>query len=164
MKINPEVAKFISLFLISLSVFYFISIRFESSIPFFSMKSTTEVLYSLLKAIGINVSAGEYNIIFPSFSLEIIRQCTGIFEVITIVSCILAFPSSVKKKIVGITLAVPIIYLFNMGRLVFLSVLGIYYLFLFSAVHEYLLQLTFVFLVVFFWIFWTKRVVKNEKG
>lgn len=163
-KINTEAAKFVFLFIVSLSIFYFISINFESYIPFFNMRSTNQVLFFILKAIGINAKAGEYNIVFSNFSIDIIRQCTGIFEVMAIVSCILAFPSSIKKKIIGISLAVPLIYFFNMGRLIFLSLLGINYPFLFEAVHDYVLQLSFVFLVVFFWIFWINKVVKNEKG
>jgi hypothetical protein len=48
-----------------------------------------------------------------------------------------------------------------MARLIFLSILGIYYPFAFDAIHDYLLQLTFVFLVVFFWVFWINKVVKS---
>ena len=163
-KINPEVAKFIFIFFTSLAIFYFLSINFESFIPFFNMQSTTQALFFFLKTIGINSSAGTYQIVFPNFAITIVRQCTGIFEVMAIVSCILAFPSSIKKKITGISLAIPTIYFFNMGRLIFLSILGIYYPSVFEAVHDYLLQLTFVFLVVFFWIFWIDKVVKSGKA
>jgi archaeosortase B (VPXXXP-CTERM-specific) len=116
-----------------------------------------------LRAIGINGSIDTYQIAFSNFSIEIIRQCTGIFEVIAITSCILAYPSTIKKKAVGISLAIPTIYFFNIGRLMFLSILGIYYPLVFEAVHDYLLQLTFVFLVIFFWMLWINKVVKSEK-
>lgn len=162
-KFNLEVAKFIFFFILSLSIFYFLSIRFEQFIPFFNMQSTTQVLSSFLTVIGINNTAGTYQIAFSNFAIEIVRQCTGIFEVIAITSCILAFPSPIKKKIIGISLAIPTIYFFNMGRLIFLSFLGIYYPSMFETIHDYLLQITFVFLVVFFWIFWINKVVKNEK-
>ncbi|MBS3052037.1 MAG: archaeosortase/exosortase family protein [Candidatus Aenigmarchaeota archaeon] len=162
-KINSETAKFILIFIGSLSVFYFISIQFESFIPLFNMLSTTKTLFYFLKTIGINADISENQIIFPNFSIEVIRQCTGIFEVIAIISCILGFPSSIKKKIIGIFMAVPIIYFFNMGRLIFLSIIGVYYQPLFEIIHEYLLQVTFVFFVIFFWVFWIDKVVKNGK-
>jgi archaeosortase B (VPXXXP-CTERM-specific) len=164
LKFDLEAAKFIFFFIISLSVFYFLSIRFEEFIPFFNMQSTAQVLFFFLKSVGINATIESYQIIFSNFSIEIVRQCTGIFEVIAIASCILAFPSSIKKKIIGISLALPIIYFFNMGRLIFLSVLGMNYPSVFEAVHDYLLQITFVFLVIFFWIFWVNKVVKSGKA
>jgi len=161
LKVNTAILKFIVFFIISLSTFYFISIQFESYIPLFTMQTTAEALHLFLNLIGIKNNLDAYNIIFSNFSINIIRQCTGIFEIITISSCILAFPSSIKKKIIGIFLAVPIIYFFNIGRLILLSIIGIYNPSIFEAVHDYLLQLTFVFLVVFYWIFWINKVVKK---
>ena len=164
MKVNPAILKFIVFFITSLSIFYFISIQFESYIPLFSMQSTAKALHLLLNLVGIKNNLNAYSINFSNFSIEIVRQCTGIFEVMAVISCILAFPSSIKKKIIGISLAIPIIYFFNMGRLIFLSILGIYYPSMFETIHDYILQLTFVFLVIFFWMFWIEKVVKNERG
>lgn len=160
-KLNKQVAKFVFLFIALLSIFYFLSISSEQFIPFFNMQSTTQVLSFFLNLIGVKNSASVNQVIFSDFSIGIIRQCTGIFEIITISSCILAFPSSIKKKIIGISLAVPIIYFFNMARLILLSIIGIYNPSVFEVVHDYLLQLTFVFLVVFYWIFWINKVVKK---
>lgn len=169
-KINPKVAKFISLFIIFLSTFYFLSIAFENYIPLFNMRSISATLSTILKYIGIPSSLKGNVLVFNNFSIEIVRQCTGIFEVMALSACILAYPASKEKKFAGIVFVIPMIYIFNMLRLIFLSILGIYYPYLFEAVHDYILQLTFVFLVVFFWIFWINKVVKeqevvkNEKG
>lgn len=163
MKIDSRVAKFIFLFIIFISFFYFLSITFESFIPLFNMQSTTQVLHLFLKTIGINSSTQTNHIIFSNFSVEIVRQCTGIFEVIALSACILAYPAPKEKKFAGIIFFVPSIYVINIARLVFLSILGIYYPSIFEAVHDYLLQLTFVFLVVFFWIFWIEKVVKSNE-
>ena len=162
-KINIKVVKFVFLFIISLSILYFLSITFESYIPLFSMRATTKILYTFLNLIGIKSTVSTYQLIFSNFSIEVVRQCTGIFEVIAISSCILAFPTTIKKKIIGIGLAIPTIYFFNMGRLVFLSLLGIYYSSIFGMVHDYILQLTFLFLVILYWMTWINKVVrKNE--
>jgi archaeosortase B (VPXXXP-CTERM-specific) len=161
-KVNPAVLKFILFFITSLSIFYFISIQFEGYIPLFSMQSTAKALHVLLNLIGIENNLYAYSINFPNFSLTIVRQCTGIFELMALTACILAYPASKEKKLAGVVFAIPVIYIFNMFRLVFLSILGIYNLSIFEAVHDYLLQLTFVFLVIFFWIFWINKVVKKE--
>jgi archaeosortase B (VPXXXP-CTERM-specific) len=162
-RINKKVLSFILTFMTLLAIFYFVSIEFEGYIPIFSMRHTAEVLHFLLNSAGMQNNLDKYNITFSNFSLTIVRQCTGIFELMAVISCILAFPSPVKKKLVGIAMALPIIYGFNMARLIFLSALGINYPSVFEVVHDYILQLSFVFLVVFFWIYWINRVVKGEK-
>jgi len=113
--------------------------------------------------VGIKNNLDAYSINFSNFSITIVRQCTGIFEVMALTACMLAYPASKEKKFAGIVFAIPVIYIFNMLRLVFLSILGIYYPSVFEAIHDYLLQLTFVFLVIFFWIFWIEKVVKTDK-
>lgn len=127
------------------------------------MQTTAKALHLLLNLMGIKNNLDAYSINFSNFSIEIVRQCTGIFEVMTLTACILAYPASKEKKFAGIVFAIPVIYIFNMFRLVFLSILGIYYPSIFEAVHDYLLQLSFVFLVIFFWILWIEKVVKSGK-
>ncbi len=163
LKLNPEIAKFLYVFLVSLSVMYMLSIGFEGYIPLFSMRSTAQVLSFSLNGLGIKHTLNGGQLSFMNFSIEIVRQCTGIFEVMAVTACIIAFPSSIKKKLLGIGLALPLIYLFNMARLVLLSVLGIYNQTVFTAVHDYLLEITFLLLVVSFWLFWTNKVVKSER-
>jgi len=163
LKINPEKIRFIALFIVLISAFYFLSVQFESYIPLFNMHSTANMLYTILKTIGVNSTIKSNILTFDNFSIQIIRQCTGIFEVIALSAVMLAYPASKEKKLAGIMISIPTIYLFNMLRLVFLSILGIYYQFLFDAVHEYFFQITFVFLVIFIWILWIEKVVKSEK-
>jgi archaeosortase B (VPXXXP-CTERM-specific) len=162
LKVNPVILKFIVFFIISLSIFYLISIQFESYIPLFSMQSTAKTLHFLLNLLGIKNNLDAYSINFSNFSIEVVRQCTGIFEVMALTACMLAYPAPKEKKFAGIVFAIPVIYVFNMFRLILLSILGIYYPSVFEAVHDYLLQLTFVFLVIFFWMFWINKVVKKE--
>ena len=163
LKVNPAILKFVVFFITSLSIFYFISIQFESYIPLFSMQSTAKTLHLLLNLAGMKNNLNAYSINFSNFSITIVRQCTGIFEAMALTACMLAYPASKEKKFAGIVFAIPVIYIFNMLRLVFLSILGIYYPSVFEAIHDYLLQLTFVFLVVFFWIFWIDKVVKSDE-
>jgi len=162
MKFNPNIVKFIVKFAIFISIFYFLSIQFESYIPLFSMQSAASMLHAIMKTLGINSTISGNILSLNNFHIQIVRQCTGIFEIIALSSVILAYPASKEKKLAGIMVAIPTIYLFNMLRLVFLSYVGIYYQSLFDVVHEYFFQVTFVFLVIFYWILWIDKVVKHE--
>jgi len=162
LKLNPDITKFILQFFVLISIFYLLSIRFEPFIPFFNMNATARVLSSVLNLAGVHLTLKVNILTLDGFSIQVVRQCTGIFEMMTISAVILAYPTSKEKKLTGIILALPTIYFLNMFRLVLLSLLGLHYRFLFNAVHEYLFQVTFVFLVVFFWIIWLKKVVERE--
>jgi archaeosortase B (VPXXXP-CTERM-specific) len=158
---NAKAARFVLLFLSFLGILYFLSIYFEQYIPLFGMEQTAKVLHYILGTVGIKSTLIGSNVAFSTFSMEIVRQCTGIFEVIVLASCILAFPTGLTKKVSGIVFAIPIVYFFNLGRLLLLSLIGLYSFRLFEIAHDYLLQITFVLLVVFFWMFWIERVVKD---
>jgi archaeosortase B (VPXXXP-CTERM-specific) len=166
LKISPDKLKFIAKFAVFISIFYFLSIQFESYIPLFSMRNTALVLSSTLNMMGIkSVLKGDV-LTFSGFTIQIVRQCTGIFEVIALSAVILAYPLSKEKKpkekkLAGIMMALAVIYFFNLFRLVLLSLIGIHYPSLFEAVHEYLFQVTFVFLVIFLWLVWLRKVVDS---
>jgi archaeosortase B (VPXXXP-CTERM-specific) len=139
------------------------SVVFERFIPAFNMLATAQALFLILKFLGLGSSLNGNSIIFSNFALKIIRQCTGIFEVIALASCIIAYPTPLKTKLYGLAAGVPLIYAFNIARLILLAFLGIYSPAVFTAVHEYLLQLTFAFFVIFFFLFWIGKATRNDK-
>jgi len=162
-KNNKNIYSFILIFAASLAVLYAASIFFESYIPLFNMKMTAFVLHFVLNMMGIKNTLHTYDLVFASSSLTIVRQCTGIFEVIALSSVIIAYPTAAAKKTLGIIYGVLIIYFFNLARLILLSVLLVHYPAVFDLVHDYILQFTFVFLVIFVFLLWLKKVVRDEK-
>lgn len=159
---NEQVARFVLLFTASLSVLYFLSIYYEALIPIFNMETTASTLYSILKFLGLNVSLLQNQVLFSNFTFEIVRECTGIFEVMAVSSCIIAYPSSTIQKTIGLMSGISLIYFFNIARLVLLSYVGVYFPHFFDAFHDYLLQLTFFFFVIIFFLVWISKVRKNE--
>jgi archaeosortase B (VPXXXP-CTERM-specific) len=155
--------KFILVFFVTLAILYYSSVFLEDQIPIFNMVSTSRTLNGFLQMLNFDTTREGNMIHFEKFSFHIIRQCTGVFEIIAIASCIIAFPSKIYDKVLGILLAIPIIYFFNLGRLLFLSYLGLYYPTFFDVGHDYLLQLSFIILVILYWMFWIDQVSKDEK-
>jgi len=163
LKIDPEITKFLFLFITFVTIFYFILTTFESSIPLFNQKSIAKTLFLILKRIGVNVILENNQIQFSEFSFIVVRQCTGIFELMGLFSCLLAYPVKLKKRLTGILVVIPLIYLLNMLRLLLLSFLGLYFYTMFDAIHKYVFQVTFVSLVLAIWIIWIDLVKNNEK-
>jgi archaeosortase B (VPXXXP-CTERM-specific) len=95
------------------------------------------------------------------FSVMIIDECTGMYELLVYAGCVLAYPTTLRNKFLGIALGIPAMIIVNMLRLVFLSFVGMMYPALFSYVHYYLWQVTFIFLIVMFILLWIEKIVKN---
>ena len=96
-----------------------------------------------------------------SFSMIIIDECTGIYELIVYLACVLAYFTTPKKKFVGIAIGIPIILGINMVRLVFLAFIGVWFPDIFDYVHYYIWQVTLILLVALTVLIWFEKVVKN---
>ena len=161
-KINKQMLRFLAIFSSLLALLYVLSIQFESYVPIFNMQTTSSTLVQLLQIFGLKVTISANEVSLSNFVLEVVRQCTGLFEVITLVAAVVAYPTNYKNKIKGIAIGLPLIYTFNIIRLVFLAYLGVYYFPLFEIVHDYILQITFFSFVIFIWFFWLQTVVRKN--
>lgn len=160
--VKKEIFKFLFIFSISIFVLYTLSILYESYIPLFNMQATASTLHYFLQVSGLNAAIARSSIGFDDFTFLIIRQCTGILEVIAVSSAIIAFPTPLMNRLKGIAISLPIIYLANMTRLFFLAYLGIFNFQLLEIVHDFILQFTFISFVIFIWFFWLKKVVNVD--
>lgn len=104
---------------------------------------------------------GKY-IFLENLNIEIIFECTGIYAMFIYCSCVLAFPTFVKKKLWGILFGLPLIYLINIIRMVFLGFIGMYYPGSFDFFHSYFWQTTFIVIVIFIWLIWISLFVKKK--
>ena len=73
---------------------------------------------------------------------------------------ILAFRPTAKKPFV---LGLPTLYLFNVLRIVFLTLVGVYYHDLFDFMHLYFWQATLILMITTVWVMWILLVVSREK-
>ncbi len=154
---NKEVIRFVALFTVFIALFYFIYYISIDSLGF-SKRITANILGFLLEPIG-KVIVHETHVSLNAFSVEIIDECTGIFAFILYTSCILAYPTSLKNKGLGIIMGLPGIYAINIFRLFLLAMVGAYYPSVFEFVHVYLWQATFIIFVVIIFTLWIDKVV-----
>ena len=79
------------------------------------------------------------------------------------VAAIVAFPTRIWKRLLGLAGGVPILYSVNLGRLSMLAIIGAYDdspgQKWFTFIHEYVWQGVFIIFVVAVWLAWVEFVV-----
>lgn len=153
--------KFILSFLIISSVIYiFVSIFYSKDFPLIGTKDVTLIANKVLNFIGIRTIVLNYDKIYFSNNtvLEIILECTGIYEMIILSSIILSYPTNIKNKFVGIILGIMIIYILNMIRLISIAYILIYHTDKFNFVDRYLWQISLVIFISLAYMIWLKSI------
>jgi exosortase/archaeosortase family protein len=100
------------------------------------------------------------------FTFSIVPDCGALEAIAIFVAAVLVFPASFVKRLIGIALGVPLLYLVNLGRLTCLAVIGALtpgaQWFDFS--HKYVWQGVYVIFVVVFWLLWVEFIVGRKKS
>lgn len=162
---NPAL-RFVVFFLLFLSLqalaYPHLKQRFQV-IPKTVILGTAQVEYLLLRIFTAEVSLSERLVVLDGFPVKIIEECTGFYEAIIFLAAVLAFPTSWRKKGIGVLLGLPLIYLFNLLRIMMLIVVGRYYRQAFDFMHLYFWQATMIIMITSVWLLWLIKVVRDEK-
>jgi len=125
--------------------------------------ATARVQYLLLRAVGAETSLDGNLVQLGGFGVRIIEECTGIFEAIIFVAAVLAFPTSLARKAIGIALGVPLLYVVNVLRVLVLLVVGSSWPAVFEFMHLYFWQATLILMITSVWLLWIFKVVRHGK-
>ena len=161
---NPAY-RFVALFLIYLglvSVLYPLFTASFSGVIRWLIDATAYVEYLLLRPFTSEVSYAGNLVVFQGFSVKIIVECTGIFEIMIFSAAVLAFPTSIRKKAIGLFLGAPLLYLFNVVRIIVLILVGRYWFSIFDFMHIYFWQATLILMITSVWLLWIFKVVRDE--
>ena len=96
------------------------------------------------------------------FAVRIIGECTGIFEMVIYTASVMAFPTSWRKRGLGLLIGIPTIYAFNLLRIMCLLVVGRYFSSMFDFFHLYFWQTTLIIMITSVWLFWIYAIVRDE--
>ena len=162
--LNPA-NRFVVLFLIYLAALAFFypkfSLRYANVVEW--MSEVTAILGGLsIEAFSDEVQQKNKMIIYGGFAVEIIEECTGLYEILIYASAVFAFPTTLVKKGIGIVLGAPILYATNVLRIVFLVWIGRYYPGTFEFMHLYFWQATLILMITSVWLLWIFQVVRRE--
>jgi exosortase H (IPTLxxWG-CTERM-specific) len=118
---------------------------------------TAGVTAFLLSLFGYPASASGALCSVGPLVIQIIPECTGVFEIIVFSSVLLAYPAPWRKKLLGILAGLVILTFLNLLRLLILGIIGFSNQELMEWIHLYLWQLTLIAFVVglfFAWLAW----------
>ena len=156
-----DLLKVASLFLLLVSFFSVLYSIFSDHISFIN-SSTASALALLLNMLGVDAMTNGSIVRLDGLWMGIVDGCTGIYEILVYTAAVLAFPTSMKKRAVGIAFGISLLVLLNMARLICLAFVGIYSAESFEFVHLYLWQVTLILLIVIVLSIWICKVVKVE--
>lgn len=122
---------------------------------------TAEIERWLLSFVSDQATISGNLVEFGSFGVRIIAECTGIFEILIFLAAVLAYPTTKAKKAIGIALGVPILYAFNVLRILVLLLVGHYQRDLFEFMHLYFWQATLILMITSVWLLWIFKVVRH---
>lgn len=156
--------RFVVIFLVclgALNIFYpKFSLRYPEAIEW--MSQITAILGGMsLEIFSDEVQQKHKMIIYGGFAVEIIEECTGLYEILIYSAAVLAFPTTLVKKGIGILMGAPILYATNVLRIVFLVWIGRYYPSAFDFMHLYFWQATLILMITSVWLLWIFVVVKR---
>jgi len=118
---------------------------------------TATITANLIGSFGFEARSSGNIVFVDGFRMEIIDECVGIFSSIVYVSGVIAYPSSLRSKSIGIAFGVPTLYVIDIFRLVILAVVGVSNPEMFDYVHVYLWQATFILFIIAVFYVWVSR-------
>jgi archaeosortase B (VPXXXP-CTERM-specific) len=160
---NRDAVRYVALFLALCLLFYLLyyALLVSGSVLMVRLRElTANVLGIILSAAGADVMVNGALVSINGFGLEIIDECTAVFSSIVYCACILAYPTTLRKKGIGVALGIPALYAINILRLVILAQVGQTRPALFEFVHVYLWQASFIIFIVVIFLLWLKLIVK----
>ena len=154
----------------SLAIFAGTIITFIFALPIYSdfihgalLTTTARLTSVILRLCGTDAHVSGTTIMSPSFSVNVIAACSGIFAYVIFVAAVLAYPCKLKEKITGIGLGIPAIFAVNLIRMVSLFYIGTYLPQFFEVLHLLFWQALMIAVVVLFWLFWAQKLVHVRK-
>jgi archaeosortase B (VPXXXP-CTERM-specific) len=127
-----------------------------------ALTSTTAALeYAILSLVSDEASRNGNLVYLGPFAVRIIEECTGVFEALIFLAAVLAYPTSWPRRAIGIALGVPILYVFNVARILVLIWVGRHQPQLFEFMHLYFWQATLILMITSVWLLWIFKVVRH---
>ncbi len=162
---NPTL-RFLLFFIVLVAVlgtaYAFVTVQFADQTQTFA-RATASITGSILGIFSGSVTCTDRYVSFSGFRVEIIDECTGLLEMVIFLAAVLAFPTTWRKKLIGIAGGLPAIYVFNVMRMIFLLIAGASSKSLFEFMHLYFWQVTLILIIATIWLGWLYLVVLREK-
>jgi len=164
LKMERRSVRFFVIFVACLAAFamFYVIIRDDSSlVPFLSFNAS--VACSTMRLFGAGVEADGVFLHSNGQLFEIIAECTSLVPTGILVSAVLAWKSSVKEKVIGITLGSTALFVINIGRIVSLVYIASSFPGFLDIAHFFLWQLLLILVTIGLWFLWVSKIVSTHQ-
>jgi len=150
--------KFGVLFVFFCATFYSITVLAPCTFtPLNNHTATT--LGFLLQVLGMQPAVQGAVVSVADFSVKIIGECSALYVFILFSSFVLAYPTSLKNKAIGLLFGIPGLFAVNTLRLAVVFLAGLWRPDIFEYVHVYLWQPIIIILIFISCMVWLRYVV-----
>ena len=157
----------------SLKLFFsFIALCFGLNFVYFGLLSNlfdlriiiaTLVAKTLHTFLLWNTSIDGFTILLNSKSIiNVINECTGIFSMSIFVSIVLVFDTTLRNKVWGLVVGVPVLFGLAILRLSLTTLLVVKYPTMLHLMHDYLFQIFLLVFVVALFVVWHDIVIEKK--
>lgn len=119
---------------------------------------------AILRLLGSDVMVAGNAITSSRGSLSIRAGCDATHPSALLVSGILAYPTSIWKKLPGMVVGTLLLLSINLIRIVSLFYIQIYFPRAFEIMHIEVWQALFIFLAIAFWAIWVQQAERGERA
>lgn len=154
---------FLGLLIILTTTFPFLSDKFNPQLTWL-MVVTADVTGFLLKLFGMSVNVSGRVVSLSNFSMEVVGECTGLYEMLIFLAAMIAYPANYKKKLIGAGMGIPLLYVINIIRMIFIGIIGNWSPKTFDFMHMYFWQVAMILIIVSVWVLWIEKVVQYPKS
>ena len=92
------------------------------------------------------------------FAIDITAECTAVGPLVLFTGAVLAYPSGLRAKSIGIAAGLVALTLINLVRLISLFLLGLVYPQHLETAHLLVWQTAIILFAIMLWLFWVNRV------
>jgi archaeosortase B (VPXXXP-CTERM-specific) len=153
---------FFGLLIILTTTFPFLSDKFNPQLSWL-MAVTADLTGLVLRLFGLTVNISGRVVSLSNFSMEVVGECTGLYEMLIFLAAMISYPASYKKKLIGAVLGLPLLYVINIIRMIFIAVIGNWSPKSFDFMHLYFWQVAMILIIVSVWVLWIEKVVHYER-
>ena len=163
--LRREPVRFAVVFAIIVALIFWINSLVE---PTRFMKRYIEMIAAsvafVLRISRFPVEVEASRITFHTFVVRIIPECSGVEAMAIFCGAVIAFPATIRKKLLAVGVGVPALYVVNILRLACLAYIGAFKSReVFEFAHVYVWQTVFIIFVVILWLIWIEKVVKKRE-
>lgn len=114
---------------------------------------------AILNLFGTDAQVDGTVVSSADFSMKIVNECTGIVSMLILFCAVIAYPSKIKGKLLGLGMGLPALFSLNLVRMVSLFYIGAFLPGVFETAHILVWQSLMVLAVIAIWFVWAQKVV-----